>query len=158
MSQMADGEAITPEGLEALKAELARLEGPARREMAGRIQAARDHGDLKENADYHTAKEDQAHLETRIARLAERLRNARVVAAPTESEAVAFGSTVTIADLDSGREATYMLVGATEADLRAGRLSAESPVARALMGARPGDEVAVETPRGPRRYRVARLG
>ena len=158
MSQMADGEAITPEGLEALKAELARLEGPARREMAGRIQAAREHGDLKENADYHTAKEDQAHLETRIARLAERLRNARVVAAPTESEAVAFGSTVTIADLDSGREATYMLVGATEADLRAGRLSAESPVARALMGARPGDEVAVETPRGPRRYRVARLG
>jgi transcription elongation factor GreA len=158
MSQMADGEAITPEGLEALKAELARLEGPARREMAGRIQAAREHGDLKENADYHTAKEDQAHLETRIARLAERLRNARVVAAPTASEAVAFGSTVTIADLDSGREATYMLVGATEADLRAGRLSAESPVARALMGARPGDEVAVETPRGPRRYRVARLG
>jgi transcription elongation factor GreA len=158
MSQMADGEAITPEGLEALKAELARLEGPARREMAGRIQAAREHGDLKENADYHTAKEDQAHLETRIARLAERLRNARVVAAPTESEAVAFGSTVTIADLDSGREATYMLVGATEADLRAGRLSAESPVARALMGARPGDEVAVDTPRGPRRYRVARLG
>jgi transcription elongation factor GreA len=158
MSQMADGEAITPEGLEALKAELARLEGPARREMAGRIQAAREHGDLKENADYHTAKEDQAHLETRIARLAERLRNARVVAAPTESEAVAFGSTVTIADLDSGREATYMLVGATEADLRAGRLSAESPVARALLGARPGDEVAVDTPRGPRRYRVARLG
>ena len=158
MSQMADGEAITPEGLEALKAELARLEGPARREMAGRIQAAREHGDLKENADYHTAKEDQAHLETRIARLAERLRNARVVAAPTASEAVAFGSTVTIADLDSGREATYMLVGATEADLRAGRLSAESPVARALLGARPGDEVAVETPRGPRRYRVARLG
>ncbi|HXS45544.1 MAG TPA: transcription elongation factor GreA [Solirubrobacteraceae bacterium] len=155
---MADGEAITPEGLEALKAELARLEGPARREMAGRIQAAREHGDLKENADYHTAKEDQAHLETRIARLAERLRNARVVAAPTASEAVAFGSTVTIADLDSGREATYMLVGATEADLRAGRLSAESPVARALLGARPGDEVAVETPRGPRRYRVARLG
>jgi transcription elongation factor GreA len=158
MSQMADGEAITPEGLEALKAELARLEGPARREMAGRIQAAREHGDLKENADYHTAKEDQAHLETRIARLAERLRNARVVAAPTESEAVAFGSTVTIADLDSGREATYTLVGATEANLRAGRLSAESPVARALMGARLGDEVAVDTPSGPRRYRVARLG
>jgi transcription elongation factor GreA len=158
MSQMADGEAITLEGLEALKAELARLEGPARREMAGRIQAAREHGDLKENADYHTAKEDQAHLETRIARLAERLRNARVVAAPTESEAVAFGSTVTIADLDSGREATYTLVGATEANLRAGRLSAESPVARALMGARLGDEVAVDTPSGPRRYRVARLG
>jgi transcription elongation factor GreA len=152
------GDAITAEGLDALKAELERLEGEGRRAMAERISAARDLGDLKENAEYHIAKEDQAHLETRIARLSERLRNARVVEAPSDGQVVAFGSTVTVADAETGREATYTLVGATEADLRAGRLSAESPMAKALIGSRLGQEVAVQTPRGPRRYRIARLG
>jgi transcription elongation factor GreA len=152
------GEAITAEGLEALKAELERLEGEGRRAMAERISAARDLGDLKENAEYHIAKEDQAHLETRIARLSERLRNARVVEAPSDGQIVAFGSTVTVADAETGRETTYTLVGATEADLRAGRLSAESPMAKALIGSRLAQEVAVHTPRGPRRYRIARLG
>ncbi len=152
------GEAITAEGLDALKAELERLEGEGRRAMAERIAAARDLGDLKENAEYHIAKEDQAHLETRISRLSERLRNARVVEAPRGGQVVAFGSTVTVADAETGREATYTLVGATEADVRAGRLSAESPMAKALIGSRLGQEVAVQTPRGPRRYRIARLG
>jgi transcription elongation factor GreA len=158
MRTVTDGEAITAQGLEALKAELARLEGDGRRAIAQRILAARELGDLKENAEYHIAKEDQAHLETRISRLAERLRNARVVEAASDGDAVSFGSTVTVADLESGRESTYTLVGATEADLRAGRLSAESPMARALMGARPGQEIAVQTPRGVRRLSVARLG
>ncbi len=157
MSAMSDGEAITAEGLEALKAELARLEGDARRDIAKRIQAARELGDLKENAEYHIAKEDQAHLETKIARLVERLRNAVVVQAPADSEVVAFGSTVTVADEESGREATYTLVGPTEANLAAGKLSSESPVAKALIGRRPGDQVEVQTPRGVRRQRVVRL-
>jgi transcription elongation factor GreA len=113
MRTVTDGEAITAQGLEALKAELARLEGDGRRAIAQRILAARELGDLKENAEYHIAKEDQAHLETRIARLAERLRNARVVEAASDGDAVSFGSTVTVADLESGRESTYTLVGAT---------------------------------------------
>jgi transcription elongation factor GreA len=153
-----DGEPITPEGLEALKAELGRLEGDARRDIARRIQAARELGDLSENAEYHIAKEDQAHLETKILRLTQRLRNARVTEAPAETDVVAFGTTVTVADEESGREATYTLVGPTEADVRNGKLSAESPVAKALMGRRAGDEVEIHTPRGVRRQRVVRLG
>ena len=152
-----DGEPITPEGLEALKAELARLEGDARRDIARRIQAARELGDLSENAEYHIAKEDQAHLETKILRLNQRLRNARVTEAPAETDVVAFGTTVTVADEESGREATYTLVGPTEADVRNGKLSAESPVAKALLGHRPGDQVEIQTPRGVRRQRVVRL-
>ena len=155
---MTNGEAITPEGLEALKAELERLEGDARRDIAQRIKAARELGDLSENAEYHIAKEDQAHLETKIARLNQRLRAARVVEAPAASDVVVFGATVTVADDESGREATYTLVGPTEADLSAGKLSSESPMAKALMGRRPGDEVDVHTPRGVRRQRVVRLG
>jgi transcription elongation factor GreA len=157
MSAMTDGEPITKEGLEALKAELERLEGDARREIARRIQIARELGDLSENAEYHIAKEDQAHLETKIKRLAERLRKARVVEAPADSDVVAFGTTVTVADTESGREATWTLVGPTEADVGAGKLSAESPVAKALLGHRPGDYVEVHTPRGVRRQRVVRI-
>jgi transcription elongation factor GreA len=158
MTAMSDGEAITAEGLVALKAELAQLEGDARRDIARRIQAARELGDLKENAEYHIAKEDQAHLETKIARLVERLRNAVVVEAPADTDVVGFGTTVTVADEETGREATWTLVGPTEADLSAGRLSAESPVAKALIGRRAGDEFEVQTPRGVRRQRVVRLG
>ncbi|MEA2288370.1 MAG: transcription elongation factor GreA [Solirubrobacteraceae bacterium] len=156
---MTAGEAITPEGLEALKAELERLEGEGRHTIARRISAAREHGDLKENAEYHAAKEDQAHLETRISRLAERLRNARVVHAPAEdADRVHFGATVHVVDEETGRASTFTLVGPTEADLKTGRLSAESPMAQALMGAAPGDVVEVEAPRGTRRWRVERLG
>jgi transcription elongation factor GreA len=154
----AGGEPITAAGIEELKAELAELEGPRRHEMADRIRVARELGDLKENAEYHIAKEDQAHLETKIKRLVERLRNAVVVDAPTDATVVSFGTTVTVADEETGREATYTLVGPTEADLSAGKLSAESPVARALMGSRAGDEIQVQTPRGVRRQRVVRLG
>jgi transcription elongation factor GreA len=156
---MSAGEAITPEGLEALKEELARLEGDGRHAIAKRISAAREHGDLKENAEYHAAKEDQAHLETRIQRLAERLRRAQVVEAPSaDADSVHFGSTVHVVDEGSGRRSTFTIVGPTEADLRTGRLSAESPMAQALVGARVGDVVEVEAPRGTLRWRVERLG
>jgi transcription elongation factor GreA len=156
---MSAGEAITAEGLEALKAELDRLEKEGRQAIAQRISAAREHGDLKENAEYHAAKEDQAHLETRISRLAERLRNARVVAAPSaDADTVRFGATVEVVDEQTGRAQTFTLVGPTEADLKTGRLSAESPMAQALMGAAPGDVVEVAAPSGPRRWRIERLG
>jgi transcription elongation factor GreA len=156
---MSAGEAITAEGLEALKEELAQLEGEGRQAIAKRISAAREHGDLKENAEYHAAKEDQAHLETKILRLAERLRRAQVVAAPSEdADRVHFGSTVHVVDEGSGRQSTFTIVGPTEADLRAGKLSAESPMAQALLGSGPGDVVEVEAPRGTLRWRVERLG
>jgi transcription elongation factor GreA len=156
---MSAGEAITAEGLQALKEELAQLEGEGRQAIARRISAAREHGDLKENAEYHAAKEDQAHLETKISRLAERLRRAQVVEAPSgDADRVHFGSTVHVLDEGSGRQSTFTIVGPTEADLRAGKLSAESPMALALLGAGPGDVVEVEAPRGTLRWRVERLG
>ena len=151
--------AITPEGLEALKAELEQLETEGRRDMAARILAARELGDLKENAEYHIAKEDQAHLETRILRLQERLRAARVVEVPSgEVSRVSFGATVTVTDEENGREATYTIVGPTEADMATGKLSAESPVAQALMGTKVGATAKVNTPRGQRLLRVDKLG
>lgn len=156
--QVADG-AITPEGLEALRAELERLETTARREIAARIGNAANDGDLKENADYHIAKEDQAHLETRIKRLQDRMRSARVVEAPAgETGEVVFGGTATVVDEESGREATYTIVGPTEADMASGKLSAESPVAQALLGTKLGAVAVVNTPRGRRRLRVEKLG
>ncbi|MEA2129930.1 MAG: transcription elongation factor GreA [Solirubrobacteraceae bacterium] len=154
---MAEPEQITAEGLAALRAEIEDLETRARAEMAERIKAARELGDLKENAEYHIAKDDQAHLETKIQRLSQRLRAARVVTRSEATDVVAFGSKVGVVDESSGRALEFTLVGPTEADLKSGRLSAESPVARALVGARAGDVVSVETPGGERRYRVERV-
>ena len=150
-------QAITADGLAQLKAELSRLEGEERRALAERILRAREHGDLSENAEYHAAKEDQAHLETKILRLQERLRAARVVDAPASTSEVVFGSTVTVLN-GAGKEMTYTIVGPTEADLKAGKLSAESPVAQALIGAKAGDDVKVITPRGEQKLSVVRLG
>lgn len=151
------GEAITPEGIEALREEIEQLEGSGRTEMAARIKAARELGDLKENAEYHIAKEDQAHLETRIKRLRERLRKAVVVEADGAGEGFAFGATAEVLDEEKGAVVTWTLVGSTEADLAAGRLSAESPIGEALRDARVGERVEVETPRGPRAFVVQRL-
>src|SRR5688572_3918756 len=151
------GEAITPEGLEALKAELKELETVGRDAMSRRINDARSLGDLKENADYHIAKEDQAHLETKILRLRQRLRDAVIVEADASSDSFDFGRSAAVTDETTGQTNEWTIVGPTEADLKQGKLSAESPVAQALLGAKPGDTVAVETPRGERRYRVERL-
>ena len=151
-------EAITREGLAQLKTELEELEGEGRRAIAQRILVARELGDLSENAEYHAAKEDQAHLETKIARLTERLRNAQVVESDADATVVVFGATVNVTDVTSGRTNTYTIVGATEADLKSGKLSAESPVAKALIGAAPGDVVQVSTPSGTRDLRVESLG
>jgi len=149
---------ITPEGYEALKAEVAELEGPARREIAERIKTAREWGDLKENSEYHDAKNEQAMLERRIAVLTERLRNAEVVREPQTAGEVAVGTTVQLRDKESGRSVSYRLVGATEADLAEGRLSVESPIAQAALGHRAGDVVVARTPRGDRSYEVVSVG
>jgi transcription elongation factor GreA len=152
------GEAITAEGIEALREEIEQLEGPGRTEMAARIKSARELGDLKENAEYHIAKEDQAHLETRIKRLRERLRNAVVVESDGGGgDTFAFGATAEVLDEEKGAVNTWTLVGSTEADLAEGRLSAESPIGEALRDAKVGDPVEVETPRGPRTFVVQKL-
>ncbi len=156
-SEPSSGESITAEGLTALEAELAALEGPARSAMAGRIKAARELGDLSENAEYHIAKEDQAHLETRIKRLRERLRDAVVVEVDHSSEGFAFGRTAEVTDMESGDTRSWTLVGPTEANLAKGRLSAESPVGKALRDAPLGETIRIETPRGERSFRVERL-
>jgi transcription elongation factor GreA len=156
--QEQSGEPITQAGLEELKAELAELEGPARQKMAERIKVAREEGDLKENAEYHVAKEDQAHMETRIKRLQERLRNAVVVeVSELDSDVFSFGRTAEVLDESKGETNAWTLVGSTEANLAEGRLSAESPIGRALMDAKVGATVTVETPKGDRSFKVVKL-
>jgi transcription elongation factor GreA len=153
-----EGEPITQAGLVALKAELGQLETGARREIAERILIARGHGDLKENAEYHAAKEDQAHLETKILRLRQRLRNAVVVETDiVTTDRFAFGRSAEVRDEATGEVHTWSIVGATEADRGAGKLSAESPVARALLDRSSGETVEVPTPRGPRRLTIERV-
>src|SRR5215210_7975691 len=148
---------ITPAGAAALRAELDDLEGARRRELADRIKVARELGDLKENADYHIAKNDQAHLETRIKRLRERLGKAVVVEADPSAIVFAFGRTAEVKDVESGQTNTWTLVGATEADPKQGKLSAESPVGRALRDAPIGEDIKFETPQGMKTYRVEEL-
>jgi transcription elongation factor GreA len=151
------GEPITEEGIAALRAEVEQLEGTGRVEMAARIKVAREEGDLKENAEYHIAKEDQAHLETKIKRLRERLRTAVVVEVDGAADRFSFGRTAEVLDEEKGVVNTWTLVGSTEADLAAGRLSAESPIGRALLNAKPSKPVEVETPRGTRTFVVQKL-
>jgi len=152
---------MTPEGFAKLKAEVEHLETVARTEIANRIREARAHGDLSENAEYHAAKNDQAMLETRLARLQERLRGAQVVDRPVGSsglDTVTVGVPVRIEDAETGRAHAYTVVGGHEADPRAGRVSSSSPVGRALLGARVGETVSVVTPGGERRFTVAAIG
>ena len=148
---------LTAEGAQRLRDELAMLSGPRRAEVVGRIRAAKELGDLKENADYTAAREEQSFLEGRIQAIEGRLREAVIAPEPAagSSDGAQFGSTITV-DID-GDELVYRLVGSAEADPSAGRLSIESPVGRALLGAVPGATVRVQTPRGSVDYRVVAL-
>ncbi len=154
---MDDSSLMTAADHDALSAELAELEGEGRRTIAQRIKTAREWGDLKENSEYHDAKNDQAHLETKIAVLRERLARAEVVeisSAPVG--VVSFGAAVRVRDED-GREQRFEIVSSNTAAPAQGRISAESPVARALLGVAVGAEVTVTLPRGSRRYTVVGL-
>ena len=151
------GEPITQKGLTELKAELGGLETTARREIAQRILTARGHGDLSENGEYHAAKEDQALLETRILRLRQRLRSAVVVEVSTEGDVFSFARPAEIRDEDTREVHNWTIVGATEADRAQGKLSAESPIAKALLDRPVGDTVEVPTPKGTRRLTIVRL-
>ncbi|MEA2442573.1 MAG: transcription elongation factor GreA [Thermoleophilaceae bacterium] len=145
--------AITAEGLDALRAELEELETNGRTQIAAQIKTAREWGDLKENAEYHAAKESQAHLETRIIRLREKLLSAQVVEVEGGDE-IGFGSKVEIEDEQTGKTLSYTLVSSTEGSPGEGKLSMDSPVAGALRGRRAGDVALVQTPRGERRFKV----
>jgi transcription elongation factor GreA len=144
---------ITAEGLRALERELAELEGEGRREVAKRISTAREWGDLKENAEYHDAKNEQAHLETKIARLRERIAAAVLVEDRPPAGAVAFGATVHVRDQD-GAEHRWQIVSSHEAAPGEGRLSVESPVAVALLGRSAGEHVTIALPKGERTLTV----
>ncbi len=148
---------MTPEAHATLMAELERLETDARREIAERIKTAREWGDLKENSEYHDAKNDQAHLETKILRIREQLLAAEVRELDTQTDVVGFGSTVEVEDAGSGRRTTYSLVSPPEAAPAEGRLAIDSPVGKALVGARVGDERALATPRGERRLTIVSI-
>jgi transcription elongation factor GreA len=145
----------TAESLAAMEAELAALEGDGRREIAGRIKTAREWGDLKENSEYHDAKNEQAHLETKIARLREKISGAVVVADVPDGSAdvVSFGSTVVVRD-EQGKEQTWRIVSSHDSSPSKGLLSAESPMATALLGRAAGEQTAVTLPKGKRKLTV----
>jgi len=142
---------LTPEGLEKLKSEIEYLSIQKRREVAERIKEAREFGDISENSEYDDAKNEQAMLEARIATLEDKLRSASVInAAELSADVVRVGSQVHVTD-GSGRKLSYTIVGSTEADPSANRLSNESPVGQALVGRKQGDVAKVVLPNGKTR-------
>jgi transcription elongation factor GreA len=148
---------LTAEGAAQIKTELEELKGAGRNEIAKRLRSAIQMGDLSENADYHKAKEDQAFLEGRIQELEYLVRNAVIIEdIPVQNEVVAVGSHVTIQEEDYPPE-TYHLVGAKEADPRNGRISNESPIGRALLGARVGGQVVAQTPGGQLHFKILKI-
>jgi len=144
---------MTAEELTRLKAELNELESDGRSQIAARIKTAREWGDLKENGEYHAAKEAQAHLETRILRLREQVRSAVVVERSSADE-VQHGATVEVSDLGTGAQQTFKIVSPNDANPKEGLISATSPVAQALIGHRVGEEVEISIPAGVRRLRI----
>ena len=148
-------EALTPDGEARLRAELAELTQVKRPQVIARIRTAKEHGDLKENSEYHAAREEQSFLEGRIQAIEARLRSAVIVEAPVAGSRVGLGSVVTVDD--DGETVAYTIVGADESDPPRGRISSSSPVGRALVGRDTGDYVVVVTPAGERRYRILEI-
>lgn len=147
---------MTIRGETMLREELLDLKGTQRPTVIEAIAEARAHGDLKENAEYHAARDQQSFIEGRIKEIEAKLSTLQVIDVTKlpKTGKVVFGATVKLMDMDSEDEITYQIVGHDEADLKAGRISFESPVARALIGKLEGDEVGVKTPKGVREYEV----
>jgi len=147
---------LTVRGAERLREELKRLKGVDRPRIIQAIADARAHGDLKENAEYHAAREQQSFAEGRIQEIEGKLSNAEIIDV-TQINAggkVIFGATVVLADEDAGAEVTYQIVGEDEADIKAGRISVNSPIARGLIGKTEGDSVAIRTPAGEKQFEI----
>ena len=146
---------LTKEGYEKLKSEIEFLSTEKRREVADRIRIAREFGDIAENAEYDDAKNEQAHLEARIAMLEERLKAARVVTKKEiKSGEVSIGTKVRLKDMDANQTVEYSIVGSAEADPAEFKLSNESPVGKAIMGRKKGEVVEVAAPRGSLKYKI----
>ncbi|MEO7775112.1 MAG: transcription elongation factor GreA [Steroidobacteraceae bacterium] len=150
---------LTLRGAEALRVELRRLKSEARPNVIKAIAEARAHGDLSENAEYHAAREQQSFIEGRIGELENKLGNAEIidVTALPRTGRVVFGATVDLEDEDGSGKVTYQIVGEDEADIKAGRVSVSSPIARALVGKEQGDVVQVAAPAGTRSYEIVEV-
>lgn len=147
---------ITAKGAARLRAELEELKSVKRPAVINAIAEARAHGDLKENAEYHAAREQQGFIEGRIKHLEAELSHAQVIDIGTlaAGDKIVFGATVDLADADSGEEKTYQIVGDLEADIKQGLIAISSPVARALIGKHEGDGISIEAPGGTREYEI----
>ena len=146
---------MTPAGYDRLQEELKRLKTTDRPSVIKAIAEARTHGDLAENAEYHAARERQSFIEGRLAELEDKIARAEVIdVSKLSGSVIKFGAKVTLADEETDEEQTYQIVGEDEADIKIGRLSVTSPLARALIGKGKGDSVEVSTPRGAKSYEI----
>ena len=146
---------ITKDGFEALKRELENLKRVERPQNIKAIEEARAHGDLSENAEFHAAKDRQGFLEGRIGELEFKIANADIIeTSKLPKDRVVFGSRVVLENIDTGEDVEYQLVGPDESDIEKGRISITSPLGRAILGKKPGDELAVQVPGGKRAYEL----
>ena len=149
---------ITASGLRRLKEELKQLQTVERLKISKEIEVARGHGDLRENAEYHAAKEKQSHIEGRILSLNDWIARAEVIeVAKLSGDKVVFGATVKLLDTETDKEVTYTLVGELEADIKRRLISVTSPLARGLIGKAVGDLVTVQSPGGAREYELVEV-
>ena len=149
---------ITASGLRRLKEELKQLQTVERLKISKEIEVARGHGDLRENAEYHAAKEKQSHIEGRILSLNDSIARAEVIdVSRLSGDRVVFGATVKLVDVENEKEVTYTLVGELEADIKRRLISVTSPLARGLIGKAVGDLVTVQSPGGAREYEVVEV-
>ncbi len=148
---------MTEEGKQKLEQELEHLKSVKRKEVVERIKIARSFGDLSENSEYDSAKEEQAFVEGRITTLENMIRNAKIIVEDAATNAVSLGKSVTFVELPDGDEETYTIVGSAEADPFEGKISNDSPIARSLMGKQVGDQVNVQTPGGEMQVKIVSI-
>lgn len=155
---MVDRIPMSMRGHKILKEELSRLEKVERLEVVKAIEVAREHGDLKENAEYHAAKERQGHIEGRILELKDKLGRAEVIdCTKVDTSRAVFGTVVELMDLETEEEVTYQLLGPEESDVKKGSISVLSPIGSSMLGKEEGDEVIVKTPGGRREFEVVEI-
>ena len=149
---------MTAEGHQALDAELKRLKTQERPTVIQAISEARQHGDLSENAEYHAAKERQSFIEGRVAEIEDKIARAQIIdVSKLSGKQVKFGATVTLVDEDTGDKAKYKIVGEDESDVKGGKISVTSPIARSLIGKEEGDVIEVMAPGGAKSYEIVKV-
>lgn len=149
---------MTAAGFSLMQAEIKRLKSVERPDVIRAIAAAREHGDISENAEYHAAKEHQSFIEGRMAELEDKVSRADVIdVSKLSGKDIKFGATVRLSDEDTEERVTYQIVGEIEADIKKGRLAVTSPLARALIGKSKGESVEVDTPRGAKSYEIIKV-